>query len=172
MKELCGGDAPPFAFHILPRMREDVPALNSLGIVVWDLREDNYMGGRVIDFSEAITAPHLKLCWDQDLVSQQQVMEWCTRDMLCFYSMVAGWNEDNPDQAFWPCSFPNPDYIRRLRPLPHSRDEAVYYKEGARFTAAAYGRRKHARRVVWVAKEGRRSRGGVEPLGRRGVRKK
>lgn len=44
-----------------PKMRENVLKLNELGIYNMDIREDNYRGGRLFDFSLAITSPHISL---------------------------------------------------------------------------------------------------------------
>lgn len=54
----------PFTYEMLPRMRRDIQDLNRLGIVTWDVRVDNYRGGRLVDFSQAHTAPHMKLDWN------------------------------------------------------------------------------------------------------------
>ena len=45
----------------LSKMRENIIKLNELGIYNMDIREDNYRGGRLFDFSLAITSPHISL---------------------------------------------------------------------------------------------------------------
>ncbi|KAH8744974.1 kinetochore Sim4 complex subunit FTA2-domain-containing protein [Diaporthe sp. PMI_573] len=45
----------------LSKMRENITKLNGLGIYNMDIREDNYRGGRLFDFSLAITSPHISL---------------------------------------------------------------------------------------------------------------
>ncbi|GAW13635.1 hypothetical protein ANO14919_030220 [Xylariales sp. No.14919] len=41
------------------RMRENLKQLNKMGIYHMDIRKENYLGGRLFDFSTAITTPHL-----------------------------------------------------------------------------------------------------------------
>lgn len=43
------------------KMKENIIELNELGIYNMDIREDNYRGGRLFDFSLAITSPHISL---------------------------------------------------------------------------------------------------------------
>jgi len=40
---------------------EDLVAINRLGILVWDVREGNYLQGRLVDFSQARIVPHYEL---------------------------------------------------------------------------------------------------------------
>ena len=144
LKELLDRDAPPFTFEDLPRMRSNILALNELGIVAYDLRSDNLSGGRIFDLSQAITAPHLELCFDQERLPKGHVMECCTMDMVSFDDLVAEWNRDNPDRIFWSRFFPSRDYIVRLRRLPSRRHKPFYRMGGTRFTAALYGRPRHS----------------------------
>ena len=50
----------------------------------WDVRAGNYMGGRLIDFSQACTAPHIELDWNSELFSPGLVKECATKDMVDF----------------------------------------------------------------------------------------
>jgi len=62
VKEYIADDGSgPFTYAMLPRMRRDIQDLNRLGIVVFDVRADNYRAGRLIDFSQAHTVPHMEL---------------------------------------------------------------------------------------------------------------
>lgn len=45
----------------LSKMRQNIVKLNELGIYNMDICEENYRGGRLFDFSLAITSPHISL---------------------------------------------------------------------------------------------------------------
>ncbi|KAI1123486.1 kinetochore Sim4 complex subunit FTA2-domain-containing protein [Nemania abortiva] len=70
----------------LPAMRSNVKQLNDMGIFNMDIREDNYCGGRLFDFSIAITAPHLSL-WTK-LRSEEQILADCQYDLGSFDVMA------------------------------------------------------------------------------------
>ncbi|KAG7292883.1 hypothetical protein NEMBOFW57_002928 [Staphylotrichum longicolle] len=98
VKEYIADDGDgPFTYEMLPRMRRDIQDLNRLGIVVWDVRADNYRAGRLIDFSQAHTVPHMELDWNSAIYSRSHVMETCVRDLACFDDMVEEWNDEHPD---------------------------------------------------------------------------
>ncbi|KAI1176249.1 kinetochore Sim4 complex subunit FTA2-domain-containing protein [Nemania sp. FL0916] len=69
-------------------MRKNIQELNALGIYNMDIREGNYLGGRLFDFSIAITSPHLRL-WTKfqpiDIILRDK-----KDDLRCFDSMVRG----------------------------------------------------------------------------------
>lgn len=137
VKELVPRDTKHFAFEMIPQMREDLIALNALGIVNWDVREDNYLRGRLVDFSQACVKPHMDLEWDSKIIGSAEVKWCCARDRACFDAMIMGWNEDHPDQVYWRPFMPNLGFGRRLR--EHSRYyNSPYDREGARFDAAFY----------------------------------
>ncbi|KAH8198654.1 hypothetical protein TruAng_007195 [Truncatella angustata] len=50
----------PFNRKPFAVMRKKIEELNDLGIYNMDIRKENYLGGRLFDFSIAITAPHLR----------------------------------------------------------------------------------------------------------------
>lgn len=167
VKELIADDADgPFTYQMLPRMRRDIQELNRLGIVVWDVRADNYRAGRLIDFSQAHTAPHMELDWNSTVYSREQVMECCVRDLACFDDMVGEWNYEHPDRIFWRRFLPNPDFGQRLR--NRSRKFEVFRRqEGARFDAAFYDwehKEKKGRAKPTIGLEAKR----VTPQGRVG----
>lgn len=60
-KELLPTDAGHFTFDLIPRMRQNMEDINRLGICVWNVREGNYLGGRLVDFSQALVVPHIDL---------------------------------------------------------------------------------------------------------------
>ncbi|AEO70537.1 uncharacterized protein THITE_2122138 [Thermothielavioides terrestris NRRL 8126] len=138
VKEYIADDGSgPFTFEMLPRMRQDIIDLNRLGIVVWDVRADNYRAGRIVDFSQAHTAPHMELDWNSTAYARSQVMDCCVRDRACFDDMIEEWNENHPDQKFWRRFMPNLAFGQRLRDMTRYR-ESLYRQEGAKFDAAFY----------------------------------
>jgi hypothetical protein len=76
----------PFGRKNFSTMRRTVEKLNEMGIYNMDLRESNYLGGRLFDFSVAITSPHLSL-WPK-LRTREQVLEDMDYDLLSFDEMV------------------------------------------------------------------------------------
>jgi hypothetical protein len=127
----------PFTFEMLPRMRRDIQDLNQLGVVVWDVRADNYRAGLLVDFSQAHTAPHIELNWNSTIYTREQIMETCVRDLACFDDMVEEWNYNNPDRKFWRRFLPNLGFGRRLRDKRRYLGD-LFEQEGAKFVAAFY----------------------------------
>ncbi|KAI0189713.1 kinetochore Sim4 complex subunit Fta2, partial [Xylaria flabelliformis] len=66
----------------LSKMRSNLEKLNDMGIFNMDIKEDNYRGGRLFDFSIALTSPHVWL-WD-DLRSRDQIFRDCRADLVAF----------------------------------------------------------------------------------------
>lgn len=66
----------------LSTMRSTIQKLNQLGVYNMDIREDNYRGGRLFDFSLAITSPHISL--SLKLRSKKQIDEDVRYDLECF----------------------------------------------------------------------------------------
>lgn len=97
----------------LPQMRRDLLNLHRIGICVFDLREDNYMESKIVDFSQAHVTPHRYL----DLIHQKSsTHEACWRDFIAFDGIVVSWNEAHPRQAYLRFFLPRMKYISRLRP--------------------------------------------------------
>ncbi|TGJ83885.1 hypothetical protein E0Z10_g4890 [Xylaria hypoxylon] len=67
-------------------MRKNLEEVNKLGIFNMDIRKDNYLGGRLFDFSIAVTAPHLSL-WPR-LRSKERIVEDMDDDLKCFDDIV------------------------------------------------------------------------------------
>jgi hypothetical protein len=168
----------PFTYEMLPRMRRDIQDLNRLGIVVWDVRTDNYRAGQLVDFSQAHTAPHMELDWNSTIYSHCHIMETCVRDQACFDAVVQEWNYNNPDRKFWRPFMPNLDFGRRLRDKTRFAGYrgALYRLEGANFSAAFYDYKKgnaETRPAQAVkASESTRSTGRKHMAGPRGVRRR
>ncbi|TGJ78808.1 hypothetical protein E0Z10_g9958 [Xylaria hypoxylon] len=66
-------------------MRSNIQKLNELGIYNMDIRERNYRGGRLFDFSIAITSPHISL--SVNLRSKKQIDENVRYDLECFQEL-------------------------------------------------------------------------------------
>ncbi|KAJ8124633.1 hypothetical protein O1611_g9008 [Lasiodiplodia mahajangana] len=74
-------------------MRERLQKMNKLGVYNMDIREDNYLGGRLFDFSIAITFPHISL-WPR-LCSAEEIIDDQEDDIACFDSMVKRVTEES-----------------------------------------------------------------------------
>ncbi|KAI1266247.1 kinetochore Sim4 complex subunit FTA2-domain-containing protein [Xylariaceae sp. FL1019] len=71
----------------LSAMRSILEVLNEeLSIYNMDIREENYLGGRLFDFSIAITVPHIS--FSSALRSERQILENMSDDLACFDDMV------------------------------------------------------------------------------------
>ena len=101
---------PPFGRKPFKKMKQNLEQLNKLDIYNMDIREGNYRGGRLFDFSTATTSPHLSL-WNE-LRSEEEILEDTEDDIESFNSMVRKVAErKEADQA---------SYVREknLRPRP------------------------------------------------------
>ncbi|KAK6082257.1 hypothetical protein SCUP234_03737 [Seiridium cupressi] len=70
----------------LTLMRGKLEQLNELGIYNMDIRTDNYLGGRLFDFSTAVTIPHIS--FSLDFRTQAQILEDIEYDLACFDAMI------------------------------------------------------------------------------------
>lgn len=50
-----------FTMKMVSRMRRDLSRLRKLGIYTRDIRKENYVGGKLVDFSSSWTVPHIML---------------------------------------------------------------------------------------------------------------
>ncbi|KAI0376491.1 kinetochore Sim4 complex subunit FTA2-domain-containing protein [Hypomontagnella monticulosa] len=75
-----------FGRKTFPAMRSNIDKLNKMGIYNMDIREENYRGGRLFDFSLAITSPHISLSLRAR--SKSQVEEDVRCDLKCFDELV------------------------------------------------------------------------------------
>ncbi|KAK8078432.1 hypothetical protein PG996_004602 [Apiospora saccharicola] len=80
----------------LSAMRSNLKQLNELGVYNMDIREDNYRGGRLFDFSLAITAPHISL--SLKLWSKRQIEEDIRYDLECFERFEKKENEEQMEK--------------------------------------------------------------------------
>lgn len=86
-----------FQGHMLEQMRKDLIGLHTLGIVVYDLREDNYMMSKIVDFSQAHVVPH----HDLDMSIAPSTAKWVIwRDLVGFDGIVSSWNKQHPTEQY------------------------------------------------------------------------
>lgn len=86
-----------FQGHLLEQMRKDLIGLHTLGIAVYDLREDNYMMSKIIDFSQAHVVPHR----DLDMTIAPSTAKWIIwRDLVGFDGIVSSWNKQHPAEQY------------------------------------------------------------------------
>ncbi len=78
--------------------------LRRMEIFVRDIREDNYRGGKLVDFSVAWTAPHIML---SNILYDEEI-GW---ELSSFDRMIKDSNIST-----WVRATPNKEYIRKLRP--------------------------------------------------------
>ncbi|KAI1445152.1 kinetochore Sim4 complex subunit FTA2-domain-containing protein [Annulohypoxylon stygium] len=70
----------------LSTMRENLVQLNKMGVYNMDICKRNYLGGRLFDFSIAITTPHISF-WTE-LRTRKQIKEDMDYDLACFDSIA------------------------------------------------------------------------------------
>jgi hypothetical protein len=110
VKELVS-DTVPFTKKLVVQMLLDLKALRRIFVYIRDVHAENYMGGKIVDFSSAWTAPHI-------LISTY-LREWDTiesdlhEDLEQFDEMIK-----DAGIVTWVRASPNPEYISRLRPRP------------------------------------------------------
>lgn len=68
------------------QMREDLLALHDMGIYVQDIKGDNYINGKLVDFSHSWTDPHVML--DPRIRSQRLIDSDIKADLLTFDRML------------------------------------------------------------------------------------
>lgn len=67
-------------------MREDLCGLHRMGIYVRDIREDNYIDGKLVDFSRSWTKPHSFL--DPNIRSQTTINKAIAGEFVEFDRML------------------------------------------------------------------------------------
>src|SRR2546423_7899677 len=70
-----------FVPKMIPRMMRGLRTMNNLGIQVWDVKDDMYLGGSLIDLSQARTVPHIQLdlqsgIWERDYIISQGTLDY------------------------------------------------------------------------------------------------
>lgn len=104
----------PFGREMIPTMRQDMLDLQKLGIAVWDLRTDNYMMGKIVDFSQAMVVPHR----DLDLTIDPAAAKYNSHtDFLAFDGVVEDWNDGHPGQEYRHFFTPSTRNLRNMKTL-------------------------------------------------------
>ena len=67
-------------------MRKDLLVLQNMGVYVQDISEDNYINGKLVDFSRSWTNPHLML--DSNIRSQSLIDSQIEGDLWTFDRML------------------------------------------------------------------------------------
>ena len=111
VKDLVDDDRPLNEENLI-RMRRDLLKMHRLGIYPQDVRERNYGGGLLLDFSIAITKPHwvfeVKKPWWIDTVKQEDM------NMLQVIMLESG-------VKTWARAVRNREYCMKLRGCPDGK---------------------------------------------------
>ena len=108
VKDLVEDEA-PFRKHMVTRMLKDLIMLRRMGVFVQDVREDNYRGGKLVDFSVSMTAPHIML--SDKVRDEEEIEEAIGWELASFDTMI-----EESGILTWVRATPNKEYIRKLRP--------------------------------------------------------
>lgn len=102
-------DQTSFTELMIGRMLRDLKSLRRMALFVRDVKESNYKGGKLVDFSVSWTAPHImlsdRLFNDEDI---EQEIDW---ELRLFDNMI----EDSKIPT-WVRATPNNKYLGKLRP--------------------------------------------------------
>ncbi|KAI2633060.1 kinetochore Sim4 complex subunit FTA2-domain-containing protein [Hypomontagnella submonticulosa] len=91
-------------------MRSNIKKLNDMGIYNMDIRKDNYLAGRLFDFSLAITSPHISL--NLKLRTRKKIEEDARYDLVCFEKLAKGEEERREKQR---ASAKSQGFVRETR---------------------------------------------------------
>ncbi|KAF7541810.1 hypothetical protein G7054_g195 [Neopestalotiopsis clavispora] len=114
----------------IPRMLRDLQRLHRIGIVHGDIKEDAYVGGRLVDFSRAKTVPHFLLDKNTIFPGVEKVERYTIRDYKKFYAQLP----EDYDQQYSRC-LPVEEMHYGLRRKP---DYAEMKRRSAKFFADRY----------------------------------
>ncbi|KAM7205837.1 Kinetochore Sim4 complex subunit FTA2 domain containing protein [Rhypophila sp. PSN 637] len=120
-----------FTAAMAPRMRRDLKTLNRIGIANRDIKENNYLGGKLVDFGSAWTVPHYQVDkWKKWIEEGGKRAEHAIEelemergiDQDSFDHMMEEWNEMGQGPRIWVRNFPNRRYSNlRSRQSKRSR---------------------------------------------------
>lgn len=112
-------------------MLRDVHELHKYGIVVRDIKGDQYVRGTLVDFSQALVTPNI--CGSEGgLEPAWTLVSWAAWDLYSFQKFVIDpWNKiDWPDARPPKCTlqaYPNDNsYLDRLR-TSHPQQQRPFY---------------------------------------------
>lgn len=116
VKELVDNKV-PFTDNMVTQMKNDLKALRRMFVYVRDVRADNYLGGKLVDFSSAWTAPHILV--STYLRSQESIDSDLQWDLEQFDEMIK-----SSGIQTWCRAAPNPEYLQKLRSYTQPRYES------------------------------------------------
>ncbi|KAK4210570.1 kinetochore Sim4 complex subunit FTA2-domain-containing protein [Rhypophila decipiens] len=108
-----------FTAAMASRMRRDLKTLNRIGIANRDIKENNYLGGKLVDFGNAWTVPHYLVDkWKRWIEEGGKRAEHAKEDLEMereidqdsFDHMIQQWNETRQGPRIWVRNYPNRDY--------------------------------------------------------------
>ena len=109
VKELISDDI-PFTRKMIRQMKADLLALRRMRVFVRDVQEDNYKGGKLVDFSVSWTDPHIMMseryCNKKTI---ERDRDWELRE---FDNMIKQSGLSNLSSIR---AAPNPEYVNKLR---------------------------------------------------------
>ncbi|KAL9621181.1 MAG: hypothetical protein Q9160_004313 [Pyrenula sp. 1 TL-2023] len=108
LKELVPTGTPSFTRKHVRQMLKDLRTLARIGVYTSDLESRNYLGGRLIDFSAALTKPDVRLSYG--LLKDSHVWKIENRPFMRFNGMIKESNVNSNIRAV-----PNADYCMKLR---------------------------------------------------------
>ena len=102
-------DQTPFTKIMIDRMLRDLKSLRRMALFVRDVKESNYKGGKLVDFSVSWTQPHIML--SDRLFDDEEIMQEIDWELTLFDNMI----EDSRIPT-WVRATPNKEYLSKLRP--------------------------------------------------------
>lgn len=102
----------PFTPRMVPRMIGDLHAINKVGIQIFDVREENYLDGRLLEFGSSKTVPHPRLYEElvDDIIKCGVGLENLPKaDEDDFDQMIDDYNEVTTGRRIWNRIGPNWD---------------------------------------------------------------
>lgn len=110
-------DKTSFRTKHLTRMVMDLRALRKMPLFVRDIREDNYRGGKLLDFSVSWTVPHVML--DMRIRSDIHIAEDILEELILFDEMVTESGVPNPKSIR---ATAHPDFVRGTVPTENTKE--------------------------------------------------
>ena len=108
VKELIE-DPTPFTNIMIDGMLRDLKSLRKIAVFVRDVRESNYKGGKLVDFSVSWTAPHIML--SDRLFDDEDIFQEIDWELKLFDDMI-----EESRIPTWVRATPNKKYLSKLRP--------------------------------------------------------
>lgn len=133
VKEFIDSDI-PFTPRMVPRMIRDLQEINKVEIMIFDVRDENYLDGRLLEFGSSKTVPHPRLNEEivDFFVKRNAGLENLPKaDEDDFDQMIDDYNEETTGPRIWKRIGPNWDLkenvLRKTR-LDVYKHEAYYPK--------------------------------------------